>query len=502
MDSLWKKTSNIAGSPYVNLFENVRVGAAGFTSVMAPALRAMFSYTQKNDESSVEYRKKGNQKFQEQNWCAAMPYYNQSLCFAKIGSENVSLAYANRSACFFRLKEYKRCLIDIELAVQAGYPSHLMPKLNERREHCCLKSIETDGESNEEFEPELSYEPNKVLAGCADVLQIQVNKRLGRYVNANCDIPAGKTVLVEEAFIGRPGVTRYKRCAACLKADMNFIACSKCTHAVFCDTTCTTNNVHQMECNYNYNDSDKLELHLEFIAHSIFVAMGIFPDTQSLMEFVQDVVKEKSKTVPESLIDEKSKYRAFLQLSVFLTPTTLDECLGLANDWYNNLMLRELITKQFDTEEKKSFLMHLTVHHILIASTNAYLPAPADARFLFIASSYFNHSCEPNVLRANHQNRLVFITTRPVHAGEQLYIRYNDLIDAEPVARRQAHFMEKYGFQCKCERCESVVPASLIDMYTKGLTIYYYRNRTTTIINTQTRFSKKVWRQIRTINSF
>ncbi len=470
MDSLWKKTSNIAGSSYVNLFENIRSGAVSFNSVMAPALRAMFSYTQKNDASSVNYREQGNQKFQQQKWCEAMSCYNQSLCFAEIGSENVSLAYANRSACFFRLKEYKRCLIDIELAEQAGYPSHLIPKLKERREHC-LKSIETDGDTNEQFEPKLSYEPNKVLAGCADVLQIQVNKRLGRYVNASCHIPAGKTVLVEEPFIGRPGDTRYKRCAACLKDMKNFIACSKCTNSIFCDTTCSTKNVHQMECNYNYNDSDKLELHLEFIAHSIFVAMSIFPDIQSLMEFVQDVVKEKSKTLPELLIDMKSKYRAFLQLSVFLSPTTLDECLKLGNDWYNNLMLREIIQKQFDTEEKKSFLMHLTVHHILIASTNAYLPAPADARFLFIAASYFNHSCEPNVFRANYQNRLVFITTRPIQAGEQLFIRYNDLIDAEPVARRQAHFMEKYGFQCKCERCESVVPASLIDMYTKGLII-------------------------------
>lgn len=468
MDSLWKKTSNTAGSAYVNLFENVRDGAASFNSVLGPSLRSMFSYTKKKDESSVHYRKQGNQKFKDQKWCEAMSCYNQSLCFAEIGSENVSLAYANRSACFFRLKEYERCLIDIEMAQQAGYPSHLMPKLTERREHC-IKSTEADGERNEEFVPELSYEPNKLLPGCADVLQIQVNKRVGRYVHTNCDIPAGKTILVEEAFIGRPGETRYKRCAACLKADMNFIACSKCTNAIFCDTDCTTKNVHHtMECNYSYNDSDKLELHLEFIAHSIFVAMSIFPDTQSLMEFVEDVVKEKSKIVPESLVDEKSKYRAFLQLSVFLSPTTLDECLGLGNDWYNNLMLREIIAKQFDTEEKKSFLMHLTVHHILIASTNAYLPAPADARFLFIASSYFNHSCEPNVFRANYQNRVVFITTRPIHANEQLYVRYNDLIDDEPVDRRQAHFMEKYGFQCECERCKSVVPASLIDMYTKG----------------------------------
>lgn len=470
MDSLWKKTSNTTGSSYVDLFEDVTVGAAGFNSVMAPTLRAMFSYTQKKDESSVNYRKQGNQKFQEQKWCAAMSCYNQSLCFAEIGSENVSLAYANRSACFFRLKEYKRCLADIELAEQAGYPSNLMPKLQERRANC-VKSMSTgDGEGNEEFEPELSYEPNKELPVFADVLQIQVNRLVNRYVSSNCDIPAGKTILVEDAFIGRPGETRYQRCAGCLKADQNFIACSKCTNAVFCDTTCSTKNVHQMECNYSYNDSDKLELHLEFIAHSIFVAMSIFPDTQSLMEFVQDVVKIKTKTVPESLIDEKSKYRAFLQLSIFLTPKISKECLGLANDWYNNLLLRDVIAKRFDTEEKKSFLMHLTVHHILVISTNAFIPAPDDARFLFIASSYFNHSCEPNVLRVNYQNRLVFITLRPILAGEQLYVRYNDIIDAEPVAQRQAHFMEKYGFHCKCERCESVVPASLIDMYTKGLT--------------------------------
>ncbi|KAG4067494.1 hypothetical protein HA402_002771 [Bradysia odoriphaga] len=468
MDLLWKKTSDIAGSSYVNLFENVKIGTSNLEASMAPALRGMFSYTHKGDKSSVDFRLQGNQKFLQKKWIEAMASYNRSLCFAEIGSENVSMAFANRSACFYHLKEYKKSLIDIELAVQANYPSHLMPKLIERRENC-LKSIQA-GEGTETFEPVLSYESSEVLPGCADVLKIQVNAQLGRFVTANCNIPAGKTVLVEEAFMGRPGETRYGRCAVCCKAAMNFIACSICTNAMFCDTNCVNaKNVHEMECNYNYDDTNKLELHLEFIAHSIFVAMSIFSDIDSLMDFVQDVVKEKSKPVPQTLNDEKSKYRAFLQLSFFFTPSTWEDYLGLAHDWYNNLMLRDFITERFDTEEKKTFFMHLTLHHIMIASTNAYVPAPGDARLLCIASSYFNHSCEPNVFRVNYQNSLVFITTRPIRAGEQLYVRYNESIDGESVARRQNHFMEKYGFRCKCERCEPAVPGPLVDMYTKGL---------------------------------
>jgi hypothetical protein len=49
-----------------------------------------------------------------------------------------SLSLANRSAVLFKLKEYTRCVEDIDIALEAGYPASLRYKVAERRFRCSL----------------------------------------------------------------------------------------------------------------------------------------------------------------------------------------------------------------------------------------------------------------------------------------------------------------------------------------------------------------------------
>ena len=44
-----------------------------------------------------------------------------------------------RSACFYVLKNYQDCLTDIELALEAGYPTHMVYKLYIRQCKCLLE---------------------------------------------------------------------------------------------------------------------------------------------------------------------------------------------------------------------------------------------------------------------------------------------------------------------------------------------------------------------------
>lgn len=74
----------------------------------------------KSDEAATSDRDSGNQYFAKKMFREAMDFYNKSLCFAENGSENISLAYSNRSACFFNMGMYSNCLVDIELAIQTG----------------------------------------------------------------------------------------------------------------------------------------------------------------------------------------------------------------------------------------------------------------------------------------------------------------------------------------------------------------------------------------------
>lgn len=72
-----------------------------------------------------------------------MQMYNSSLRYAEKGSKNVSLAYANILVLFFKLMRYHERLFDIDLAKEAGYPEKLMPKLDQRREHCSLNNVQS-----------------------------------------------------------------------------------------------------------------------------------------------------------------------------------------------------------------------------------------------------------------------------------------------------------------------------------------------------------------------
>lgn len=94
------------------------------------------SHCAKSDKRSTQFRLQGNAKVKETLWHEAMKFYNNSLCTAEIASENVSLAYANRSLCFLKLSMYDKCLVDIELAINANYPKQLWSKLEERRAFC------------------------------------------------------------------------------------------------------------------------------------------------------------------------------------------------------------------------------------------------------------------------------------------------------------------------------------------------------------------------------
>lgn len=67
----------------------------------------------------------------------AIELYNRAICAAKnSSSELAGLAYGNRPACFFKLKMYEKCLVDINLAKEANFPHRLMSKLDKRHDDC------------------------------------------------------------------------------------------------------------------------------------------------------------------------------------------------------------------------------------------------------------------------------------------------------------------------------------------------------------------------------
>lgn len=156
----------------------------------------------KRNERSTKSRLNGNEKVSKNLWREAMKFYNRSICEAAFDSENINLAYANRSLCLLKLEMYDKCLVDIELARNANYPENLKSKLIKRQNHC-LDRIKSGKQIKKEA-PKLDFEEDENFPGMAEVLKFQYNDKFGHHLIAKRDIDVGKIVLVEDAYVASP----------------------------------------------------------------------------------------------------------------------------------------------------------------------------------------------------------------------------------------------------------------------------------------------------------
>ncbi|XP_068236458.1 SET and MYND domain-containing protein 4-like [Palaemon carinicauda] len=120
----------------------------------------------KSDEDAERLRSEGNKCYQKKLLDKALKLYNLSIMSAphpkhsvvesseanksyssNDGEKNVNegqeyrslaLGYANRSAIFFELGQYDKCIADVDLAFLHGYPKLLHCKLAERKSKCLI----------------------------------------------------------------------------------------------------------------------------------------------------------------------------------------------------------------------------------------------------------------------------------------------------------------------------------------------------------------------------
>lgn len=183
-------------------------------------------------------RVEGNKMYNERRFHNAMLKYNESLCFAEVGSENVGLAYANRSAVYFEMKLYDKCLKNVTMAKLNGYPGKNFEILEKREEKC----RELMGKRKEilPFEVfKLSHPPNKKLPFIIDCLELKSSPKFGRYIITSQPLKVGDIVSMEEAyysvlsadseFAEIPQSNIFQRCSNCLKDNsLDLIPCETC----------------------------------------------------------------------------------------------------------------------------------------------------------------------------------------------------------------------------------------------------------------------------------
>lgn len=440
MEGLWKKESTENGACYIDLliFSEIQISPMVFQSIQ-PIFRQSTIEAHKNDAFSMDLRDRGNQQFRKKQWREAMELYNRSLRYAADGSDNISLAYGNRSACFFYLQMYSRCLIDIQLAKAANYPQHLMRKLDDRK---AASLTQMQKSAQKETVPlSMSYAADETYACLANVLELRTNDEFGKHFVAKSDLKVGEIVMLEEMFaFGARSIDRTF-CSTCLKVMSNFIPCHHCTSA-FCDAHCLeSNELHKIDCGASYHYMPRADDIT--IVKSILIAVNAFATVDDLMAFVESALAARDVELLNGLSNSQVKYGRFLKL--LLVPKVLNSEL-IAQYWfaYRNLLEIREIQQRFNTKQKSRFLMHLIWHHILIVKSNTYTVRLPTNGFVNTAGKFtalLNHSCTPNVFITFSGNQQMAITIHPVKKGDQLFTEYKNVDKSN------------FTFVCKCTKC-------------------------------------------------
>lgn len=447
---LWKKDELLDSDVYIELFagrsyeihtltkyfdvEDPDEYADNSTKIWIHCLES------KRDGKAFTHREEGKQLFGQGKYFDSMKEFNNALRLARNDSEEVGLAYANRSSCFFFLNMFSECLTDIELAKKSYYPEILVDKLNERIRLCNLVMQNNQHIPKRLREPVLSFREHDEFPGAAECLSIQKNNKYGRHIITTRDLQVGQIILVEEPY----SITTFSeskgrdRCMHCFKECRNFVPCPNCIRGLFCDEECMEKSFHKHHCMLWIPEPDKHKFKL--VMETFFKISAAFSDFDSLMSKTELLLKEEDFVNPTS--DQKKFIRLFelVHNHEHIPFDKLEALRIVASHCFYAVVksLPDYMGKFVDLKRRRflqHFMFHLChiteheyfVHEYLLGEVNEEVSACSFdiyASGLYLFGNYINHSCVPNVLYFTVDNRLVCKVIRPIKSGEQLFRCY------------------------------------------------------------------------------
>lgn len=123
----------------------------------------------------------------------------------------------------------------------------------------------------------------------------------------------------------------------------------------------------------------------------------------------------------------------------------------LENDrvFIGGLILRNLQILQFNSHE---------VFDLLKSKKSGDRQTVAIGAALYSTLAYFNHSCNPSIVRY-FKNTAVHVTSiRGIKSGEMISENYGPLYSQNSKADRKSKLKKFYWFDCQCEACEQNWP--------------------------------------------
>ncbi|KAL7017896.1 hypothetical protein ACKWTF_010560 [Chironomus riparius] len=435
----------------------------------------------KSSEFADSSRAEGNKLYCERSFFDALVKYNESLCYAPEASEGIGLAYANRSAVYFEMKLYDKCLKNIELAKVNGYPEKNFHILDKRAQKCHELKAEQQQVLENPFDfIKLSYNANPRLPFVVNCLELRQNDAFGRYIVTTQDLNVGDILAIEEPhfkiiksdsrYDSCPEMNKFQRCSVCLKDNlMDLIPCSYCISTMFCSEECKD---YAMKSYHNY-ECAIIEILLktgimQMAMRVFFQALNMFDGSvEDLQDFLNkcnnssfsvysfDFSSSKEEVVAKHYLLSAYCLARNDKMSINESPEKLFKLHPQLSDMWQ--VHSEFIKRFFSTILK---LGDSNFHGICGWSIQKYMNQEPQmigvGCYPFI--SLINHSCAPNVHRMYAEGKMFIMVERPIKKGEQLFDCYRTTFFTQPKAERQMILYEDYSFQCQCEACTKNYP--------------------------------------------
>ncbi|CRL05941.1 CLUMA_CG019150, isoform A [Clunio marinus] len=439
----------------------------------------MFERIGKCNESSDTLRAEGNQLYARKMFYDALLKYNESLCAAESESENMGLAFANRSAVYFEMKLYDKCLNNIDLAKENHYPNKNLEILEKRKAKCLEMTKQLKEEFSTVLNFKLSYPPNKKLPFIVDCLELKTNKEFGRHIVTNKTLKVGDVLVIEKPFVEIIQTSfLYTRCSNCFNDNMmDLIPCMTCNGAMFCTSQCREiafKNFHKYECQLvNLISSSLLTPTMRMALRTLFVALSIFEGSiEDLEKFLHENTDCRTIFDLEDFNDMKQR---FLAVNSLISSSDIEVNASIFEEIFHVVpQLKSMWTVHGQFIEsflrKQTQIGILNYHEIFswplkkggfldnditaFKGSLAYQRGVVGTGFgSYSFTSLLNHSCAPNICRIHNNNEIILIVQRPIAKGEQLFDNYGYCFTNVSKDCRQQALLKQYRFKCNCRAC-------------------------------------------------
>lgn len=195
--------------------------------------------TETSNEFAENCRINGNQFFKQREFFKSLLNYNLTLCYAE-DREQRALAYANRSAVYLEVKQYEKCLKNIQLALEHDYPKEKKKTLESRLAKCnkLMEKYKPDPSDDPWNFFKLSYKPHPkipFLAECIEVHKEEAGWQAGVFkMTTNRELKAGDIIAITDPLFRFADPTaRIHRCCYCFKdCLLDLIPCAGCTQGM------------------------------------------------------------------------------------------------------------------------------------------------------------------------------------------------------------------------------------------------------------------------------